>query len=111
MRVLSVKRPSWEIVCAYSGPEAVELLDTCAFDVMISDLSMPGMDGITLLKIVQARYPALVRVVHSSHIGTFGQDKVGALAHRCLAKPARTEDLLDVLDWSVESGPHTANGS
>lgn len=108
--MLKAKRPSWEVFCAYSGPEAVELLDTCAFDVIISDLSMPGMDGVTLLKIAQARYPALVRVVHSSHIGTFGQDKVDALAHRCLAKPARGEELIAVLDWAVASGAHAVNG-
>jgi two-component system response regulator YesN len=109
-RLLSLKRPDWEILCAYSGPEAVELLDTYAFDVLMTDLSMPGMDGVTLLKIAQARQPGLVRVVHSSHIGTFGEDRVGELAHRCLAKPARPEDLLDVLDWSVASGARSVNG-
>jgi two-component system response regulator YesN len=108
--VLGVKRPSWEIFSAYSGPEAIELLDTYSFDLIISDLSMPGMDGVTLFKIVQARFPGLTRVVHSSHIGTFGADKVGSLAHRTLAKPVRTEELLDVLDWSVAPSGSSVNG-
>ncbi len=43
----------YDVVIAYSGEEALETLKNSAFDLMITDIKMPGMDGFDLLHIVQ----------------------------------------------------------
>ena len=46
-----------ECTVAFNGDMALELLEGHEFDLMISDIMMPGMSGIDLLKIVMSRYP------------------------------------------------------
>jgi DNA-binding NarL/FixJ family response regulator len=55
--------PDFEVAgVAVDGDEAVALPERCDVDVMLMDLSMPGMDGIEATRRVHARYPG-VRVV------------------------------------------------
>jgi len=46
--------PGWEVVLARSGVEALEQLRLQPFDVLVSDITMPGMDGMALLAQVRA---------------------------------------------------------
>jgi DNA-binding NarL/FixJ family response regulator len=46
--------PGWEVVLARSGDEALEQLRLQPFDVLVSDILMPGMDGMALLAQVRA---------------------------------------------------------
>jgi CheY-like chemotaxis protein len=46
---------------AADGREALERLARDRFDAVVSDLNMPGMDGVTLRQEVLARYPELRR--------------------------------------------------
>ena len=101
-RVVKLRRPHWEIHCANSGHAALELLISRRFDILVTDLQMPTMNGVTLLKIVKARHPGTVRLVHSSHIGTVGRSQVEALAHRMLSKPAGPDEFIALLDWGVD---------
>jgi CheY-like chemotaxis protein len=100
-RLLHLERPAWEVFCVQDGAAALGLLGSRQVDVVVTDLQMPTMNGITLLKLVKARHPATVRLVHSSHIETLGRDRVDALSHRVLAKPAAPALLLEALDWAV----------
>jgi CheY-like chemotaxis protein len=52
------------VAAATSGAAALELLDGGAlFDAIVSDLSMPGMDGVSLISAVQERLPHLAAVL------------------------------------------------
>ena len=55
---------------AESGAEAVEILQREEVHVLVTDMSMPGMDGIELLKIVKERYPGIVSIVLSGFAPT-----------------------------------------
>jgi YesN/AraC family two-component response regulator len=46
-----------EVATAGSGEEALRLLDSEPFDLVLTDLRMPGLDGMGLLKKVQERHP------------------------------------------------------
>jgi len=50
---------SYDVVCAENGTEALALLADRHIDVVISDISMPGMDGLELLRVVRERHPAV----------------------------------------------------
>jgi HD-like signal output (HDOD) protein len=76
-----------------SGAEALKALEQAPFDVVISDMRMPGMDGPQLLKEVQQRYPQTVRIVLS---GQSDQELIYrsiSSTHLYLAKPCESEQL------------------
>ena len=61
-------RDRWDISFATSGAKALELMEQDgAFDVVCSDMMMPGMTGDQLLAHVMERYPETVRLVLSGH--------------------------------------------
>jgi signal transduction histidine kinase/CheY-like chemotaxis protein len=47
----------WEVTCASSGSEALELLEKAPFDVILTDVRMPGASGLEVLKAVRSRIP------------------------------------------------------
>jgi two-component system cell cycle sensor histidine kinase/response regulator CckA len=98
-RLILSRHPDWEVLCARSATVALGFLnDHGPIDVMVTDLSMPDVDGITLLGIVKERYPDVVRVAHSAHIESFVPQLMGGLCHELLAKPAGASELVGTLE-------------
>jgi DNA-binding NtrC family response regulator len=56
-----------EATHAVSGEDAVAKLDARPFDLVLSDVRMPGMDGMALLDHVSARFPGLPVVLLTAH--------------------------------------------
>jgi len=52
----------WQCSFASSGQEALLLLDNQQIDLIVSDVMMPGMDGIELLREIKQRYPGMIRI-------------------------------------------------
>jgi HD-like signal output (HDOD) protein/CheY-like chemotaxis protein len=97
-RMLSPYADRWEMAFALGGAEALRMLATSNFDVIIADMRMPGMDGAELLKEVARLYPQMVRVILS---GTWEQDlrvQAAMVAHQYLSKPCDPELLKATLD-------------
>lgn len=107
-RVVLSRHPDWEVLCARSASVALGLLrDHGPIDVMVTDLSMPDVDGISLLGLVKERYPEVVRVVHSAHIESFVQELGGELCHELLGKPASATELVGTLEMASQSSKRT----
>lgn len=84
------------VVAVENGKAAIEQLFRNDFALIISDVRMPEMDGLTLLKKVKARHPALPMVLMTAY-GEI-QDAVDAMrAGACdyLVKPFESERLLE----------------
>lgn len=64
-RMLRSMRNEWDIDTASSGEEALVKMERAAFDVLVSDMRMPGMDGAQLLTEVMQRYPHVIRIILS----------------------------------------------
>jgi len=67
-RTLRVEQ--YQSLFSKSGHEALELLEKKNIHVIVTDLGMPEMDGLALLKRVQERYPDIIRLVLSVHADT-----------------------------------------
>ncbi len=93
----------FEVVQAENGERGLALLDEFAFDVVITDLRMPGVDGLTLLDAAVERYPGIIVIVVTGY-GTV-KDAVGAIrrgATDFIAKPFQFEELKHVLRKALD---------
>jgi putative nucleotidyltransferase with HDIG domain len=81
-----------------SGKEALRLLASERFDVIVSDMRMPEMDGATLLKKVQDEYPEVVRIVLSGHAELEAALRAVPVAHQFLTKPCEAGLLENVVE-------------
>jgi len=86
------------VVAAKDGKEAAKLLDERGFDLVLTDLKMPGMDGMQLLRKVRAEQPEIEVIVMTAH-GTVDNAveamKLGAFEY--LQKPISGPDELRLL--------------
>jgi DNA-binding response OmpR family regulator len=62
-----LKRAGFEVTSAENGPEAVALLERQAFELMLVDLKMPGMDGMQVVAAARRRQPDLAIIVLTGH--------------------------------------------
>jgi len=92
-RMLRQLHDEWSIDFALSSREALEKLSQATFDVVISDMRMPGMDGAQLLNEVKARHPQVVRIVLSGHSNREDILRSVGPAHQYLSKPCDAELL------------------
>jgi DNA-binding NtrC family response regulator len=91
------------VVQAGSGEEAVSLLAEFAFDILITDLRLPGIGGRDVLAAALERYPDIIAVVITGY-GTV-KDAVEAIkqgAADFVTKPFQFDALLHVVQSSVE---------
>jgi len=96
---------------AKSAEEALEKIETHPYDLVISDLRMPGIDGLQLLERVKERHPKTRFVLMTA----YGSDEVEARAHSLdvfdyITKPFHVSDLLDVARNALTDLPETARG-
>ena len=96
--LLRKQRKQWEMVFVESGETALEKMREVPFDVIVSDMRMPRMDGATLLKEVQRLYPNVVRIVLSGHAELETALRSVSVAHQFLAKPCDAASLQNVVD-------------
>ena len=97
-RSLHPMRHEWDMALATGGAEALETLATRPFDVVVSDMRMPGMDGVELLGQVRTRYPHIVRIALSGQATKGTVVRSVGLVHQYLAKPCESETLKAVVD-------------
>jgi len=97
-RMLRPMRKEWEMEFAPGGQAALDLMASSPFDVLVSDMRMPGMDGATLLESVRERYPEMIRIVLSGHASMDTAMRIVPIAHQSLAKPYDGDMLRLAID-------------
>lgn len=96
-RLIRFVKDDWEVEFASSGPEALKMCATKPFDVVVSDMRMPEMDGITLLSEIQSRYPDAIRIILSGQYDAEVIYRAFGPAHRYLSKPCTLDKLEPVI--------------
>jgi heterodisulfide reductase subunit A len=94
----------FSVAMAASGPEALQLLCEQSVDLMLSDIKMPGMDGVELLKLAKEAHPQLSVIMMTAYatIETAVEAmKIGALDY--LVKPFDPDTLIPMVVKAYEA--------
>ena len=93
----------FDVAQADSGEKALELLEQLAFDIVITDLRLPGIDGARVIEAAVERYPGIVVIVITGE-GTWKDawDASKRGASDFIAKPFRFDELLHRLQKALE---------
>ncbi|HEY9401080.1 MAG TPA: response regulator [Pyrinomonadaceae bacterium] len=101
MLAILLQYAGYEVVMVYSGAQALEAVRAEQFDVLVSDIGMPGMNGYELAEAVRAlpEYQATPMIAVTGF--TMYEDRERAL--RCgfnafLTKPINPRDLLNLVE-------------
>lgn len=103
---------SWQIECAASADQALEILKTRSFDLIVVDVNIPVLDGEQLLRILGRRYPDLKKAVITGYASE--QRRSACLANGAelfIEKPRSAEGLKSVfamldelISWKQQAG-------
>ena len=87
---------------AWNGTEALQVMEQHPFDVVLLDLRMPGLDGMTVLKTMKERWPESEVVVVTGYpsIET-AKEAVRLGAYNYLAKPVSPDEVVKVANGAM----------
>lgn len=97
-RMLRRSRNDYEIQFCASGPEALSLLEHYRFDVIFSDMRMPGMSGTEFLDQVQQRHPQTARIALSGYMERSTVFDSIRNTHAFVAKPSGDDQILALIE-------------
>jgi len=100
-------RREWQPTFALGSAAALAQLDGERFDVVVSDMRMPGMDGAVLLARVQELQPDAVRIMLSGSTDRDVLARAAGVAHRFLSKPCDLDELARVVGEAAALGERT----
>ena len=98
-----LRRAGYEIETVGSGAEGLKVLAANPADVVVTDLTMEGMDGMEVLRAVKQRWPATEVVMITAH--ATAENAVEAMkqgAHDYVVKPFNVESLKVILQKAFE---------
>ena len=96
-RILGARRPDWTILTFSCPVKALDYLSTAGADTIITDISMPLMDGLTLLKRLKSlKFTSDIPVIMLTGLDdtTLRRKSLEAGATDLLTKPTDADDLV-----------------
>jgi HD-like signal output (HDOD) protein/CheY-like chemotaxis protein len=104
-RMLRALREDWDMLYVGSGAEALARMAEQTVDVVVSDMRMPGMNGVELLQEVARRHPGTIRMILSGDAHPEHVLQCVNIAHQFLSKPCDAFTLRQALErvFSLES--------
>jgi len=93
-RIIKLERRDIAFSHAFTGEEALKLLEEKHFDVVVSDHLMEGMTGLTFLSFVRSKYPDMKRVMLSAQIQNDVYNEAEKFADLYISKPCDTMNII-----------------
>ena len=93
------------VLKAYDGDQAMScLLAESGIDVIVLDVNMPGVDGITVLETIKQQYPDIEVIILTGHAAfDKGAEALRLGAFDYLMKPCDMEDLVQVIQNALQT--------
>ncbi len=98
-----LSRKGYAVQVAHDGGEALRLLHDCSFDIILLDVVMPGVDGISLMKKMKedSGAPAVIVLTGKATVETAVEAMKNG-AYDYLTKPYKLDELIIVIDRAYE---------
>jgi two-component system chemotaxis response regulator CheY len=101
----SLKSAGYEVILAVHGKDGLEKLKACKVDMIVTDLNMPEMDGIALIKSVRSnpasKFTPIVMLTTESQETRKQEGKIAGVSG-WLVKPFKPEELVGVVKKFVK---------
>lgn len=95
-----------EVTAVENGSQALEALETASFDLLLTDIVMPQLDGIALALKVGKEFPALPIVLMTGYTAERERaHNLDALVHEVIGKPFSLVEICDAIDAAL-AAPH-----
>lgn len=101
-RMLWDMEDEWHMEFVTDGFEALQRFEGEPFEVVVTDMRMPRMDGAELLGAIQEQYPQTVRIILSGHSDREMAMRSVKPAHQFLAKPCSPERVKSAISGALE---------
>lgn len=92
---------------ATDGLDALDELKKRHFDAVVTDYSMPGLNGIELLKRVHSRWPEIPVILVSGRFPDLSKEEASSYAYACLSKPYDHDRLVELVSSATRPVPRT----
>ncbi len=100
-RLLHAQQEKWQMRFTNSGQDAFQIMAEEDIDLIVTDLRMPDVDGIELLKRIKAAYPTVLRIGLSGTADEHLNLAALHLVHQYLPKPCQRDTLIATLERSI----------
>lgn len=97
-RLLAPMQTEWEMRFFSSATQALAAIQQSPCDVVVSDMTMPGMDGAKFLGEVCKTCPHTIRIILSGDQSPYNYVRSASVAHRFLQKPFDTATLKSTIE-------------
>jgi len=107
-RSLRKENGQHEIICVNSGDEALNFLNQISFDLLITDIRMPGQDGFMLLDYVKKHQPDMKVIIMSAWYGV----EIKAMIEKTsnifyIEKPFDIRNLKKIINQALDNSPRS----
>lgn len=107
-----LRQEGYNVTSVNNGIEAVKRLSIESFDLVLSDFTMPGMDGLNLAKHVNRVAPQTPIIIMSGSAGINREDVVNAGGFDLIEKPMVLNSLIAKIELAFATGaPHKGSRS
>jgi len=96
-RMLFRKRNEWDMEFIANPLDVMATIDAAPVDIIVTDMQMPGIDGLHLLEQVKLRHPRTVRIILSGQFDASSSIGLIGVAHQFIAKPCDPDELTDIV--------------
>jgi len=96
-------RSGYTCLTASSGSDGIRAIDAESLNLVVTDLNMPGTDGLAVMRCASARVPPIPVILMTAYPRPKAHREAGTTIH--LAKPFANSDFLDAVRQALRRCP------
>jgi len=98
----SLQSVSCQVASASNGEEALQTMERNPFDVVLLDMRMPGLDGLSVLRTIKQKWPdSEVVIITGYPTVDSAKEAVRLGAYDYVSKPVGPQDVINVADGAI----------